>query len=95
MFATFLAAALISQCPGGTCPPQAQFVPVPQLFVFVPAQPVPDQKEVQVLSKETVTVTETVRTTQKRASGLIGRGVILKPLFGIRAGRQCSGSCTN
>ena len=91
MLATIIAAAIVSQCPGGTCPPKGQVAAVPALVYVIPATTaVP--KEVQVLSTETVTVTETVKTTQKRA-GLIGKGVILKPLFGIRAGRGCNGSC--
>lgn len=91
MLATIIAAAIVSQCPGGTCPPKAQFAAVPALVYVIPVQPLVP-KEVQVLSTETVTVTETVKTTQKRA-GLIGKGVILKPLFGIRAGRGCNGTC--
>ena len=86
MIVALIAASMISQCPGGSCPLPTQVLSDPQFVYFVQ----PATKEVRV--------TETTKTvvfvqTQNRKAGLFRRGVILKPLFASGSGQACLGSC--
>jgi hypothetical protein len=85
MIAFLIAASVLGQCPGGTCPLPVQVLSAPQFVYFVQ----PSTKEVRV--------TETTKTvvfvqTQNRKAGLFRRGVIL-PLFANGSGQNCLGSC--
>jgi hypothetical protein len=86
MIPFLIAASLIGQCPGGTCPLPVQVLSAPQFVYFVQ----PPAKEVRVT--ETTKTTIVFVQTQNRKAGLFRRGVIL-PLFANGSGQACLGSC--
>jgi hypothetical protein len=85
MIAFLIAASMIGQCPGGTCPLPIQVLSAPQFVYF--AQPATKEVRVTATTKTVVFV-----QTQNRKAGLFRRGVIL-PLFAIGSGQACSRSC--